>query len=159
METHFCFNYLKIHIKNENFLTWILKEVSYIFQNNYFLFLIFSKNLNSVSYSFFLSDILHICCINTFFFCFSGIRLENLVNIVEASTPHNFRSRGYLTFNDLTVVPIQQKMIVPSLLTQDEINYINNYHQRCRDMVGPLLRSMGKKDGLNWLIKETSPIG
>jgi len=88
-----------------------------------------------------------------------GIRLENLVNIVEASTPHNFRSRGYLTFNDLTVVPIQQKMIVPSLLTQDEINYINNYHQKCRDMVGPLLRSMGKKDGLNWLIKETSPIG
>ena len=96
---------------------------------------------------------------HTFFFRFSGIRLENLVNIVEASTPHNFRSRGYLTFNDLTVVPIQQKMIVPSLLTQDEINYINNYHQRCRDMVGPLLRSMGKKDGLNWLIKETSPIG
>jgi len=88
-----------------------------------------------------------------------GIRLENLVNIVEASTPHNFRDRGYLTFNDLTVVPIQQKMIVPSLLTQDEINYINNYHQKCRDMVGPLLRSMGKKDGLKWLIKESNPIG
>ena len=90
---------------------------------------------------------------------FSGIRIENLCHIVEASTPHNFRSRGYLTFEDLTVVPIQQKMIVPSLLTQDEINYINQYHQKIRDMVGPLLRRMGKKDGLNWMIKETSPIG
>jgi len=88
-----------------------------------------------------------------------GIRIENLCHIVEASTPHNFRSRGYLTFEDLTVVPIQQKMIVPSLLTQAEINYINQYHQKCRDMVGPLLKRMGKKDGLNWMMKETSPIG
>ena len=57
------------------------------------------------------------------------------------------------------MVPIQQKMIVPSLLNQDEVNYINQYHQKCRDMVGPLLRRMGKQDGLNWLIKETNPIG
>ena len=90
---------------------------------------------------------------------FSGIRLENLVHIVKADTPHNFRDRGYLTFEDLTVVPIQKKMIEPKFLTEAEINYINQYHQKCKDMVGPLLRSMGKKDGLNWLIRETSPIG
>lgn len=88
-----------------------------------------------------------------------GIRLENLVHIVKADTPHNFRDRGYLTFEDLTVVPIQKKMIEPKFLTEAEINYINQYHQKCKDMVGPLLRSMGKKDGLNWLIRETSPIG
>ncbi len=88
-----------------------------------------------------------------------GIRLENLVRIVKADTPHNFRKRGYLTFEDLTLVPIQQKMIDPHLLSRDEVNYINNYHQKCRDVVGPLLRSMGKKEGLNWLIRETNPIG
>merc|ERR1719414_770584 len=84
-----------------------------------------------------------------------GIRLENLVHIVQADTKHNFRDRGYLTFEDLTMVPIQQKLIDPKLLSQDEINYINLYHQKCRDSVGPLLRDMGKTDGLKWLIRET----
>ena len=88
-----------------------------------------------------------------------GIRIENLVHIVKADTRHNFRDRGYLTFEDLTVCPIQQKLIDPTLLTQEEISYINQYHQKCRDMVGPLLREMGHQAGLNWLIKETRPIG
>ena len=86
-------------------------------------------------------------------------RIENLVHIVKADTKHNFRDRGYLTFEDLTVCPIQQKLIDPTLLTQDEINYINQYHQKCLDSVGPLLREMGHQAGLNWLIKETRPIG
>ena len=81
-----------------------------------------------------------------------GIRLENLVHIVQADTKHNFRDRGYLTFEDLTMVPIQQKLIDPKLLSPDEINYINIYHQKCRDSVGPLLRDMGKTDGLKWYI-------
>ena len=88
-----------------------------------------------------------------------GIRIENLVHIVKADTKHNFRDRGYLTFEDLTVCPIQQKLIDPSLLTQEEIDYINQYHQKCLDMVGPLLREMGHQAGLNWLIRETQPIG
>ena len=88
-----------------------------------------------------------------------GIRLENLVHIVKADTKHNYRNRGYLTFEDLTLVPIQNKMILPEMLTQDEINYVNKYHQKCRDLVGPLLRDMGKNDGLQWLIRETATIG
>ena len=88
-----------------------------------------------------------------------GIRIENLVHIVKADTPHNFRNRGYLTFEDLTVVPIQQKMIAPKMLTKEEIDYVNQYHEKCRDMVGPLLKQMGKKDGLRWLMQETKPIG
>ena len=88
-----------------------------------------------------------------------GIRIENLVHIVKADTKHNFRDRGYLTFEDLTVCPIQQKLIDPSLLIQEEIDYINQYHQKCLDMVGPLLREMGHQAGLNWLIRETQPIG
>lgn len=88
-----------------------------------------------------------------------GIRLENLVHIVKADTPNNFDGKDFPAFSDLTVCPIQQKMIDPKLLNQKEIDYINKYHEKCRDMVGPLLREMGHKDGLNWLIKETNPIG
>jgi Xaa-Pro aminopeptidase len=88
-----------------------------------------------------------------------GIRIENLVQVVKANTPHNFRDRGYLTFENLTLVPIQMKMIDPQLLNKDEINYINQYHEKCLDTVGPLLREMGHKEGLNWLVNESRPIG
>ena len=51
------------------------------------------------------------------------------------------------------------KMIDPSLLTAEEVDYLNNYHDRCRQEVGPLLREMNLNDGLSWLIKETEPLG
>ena len=53
----------------------------------------------------------------------------------------------------------QMKMIDPSLLTAEEVDYLNNYHDRCRQEVGPLLREMNLNDGLSWLIKETEPLG
>ena len=81
------------------------------------------------------------------------------MHVVPASTPNNYLERGYLTFEDLTLVPIQQKLIEPKLLTMKEINYINQYHQKYRDMVGPLLKTMEKTEGYNWLLKETTPIG
>ena len=47
--------------------------------------------------------------------------MENIIRIVPAVTKHNFANRGYLTFEDVTLVPIQQKMIMTELLTQDEV--------------------------------------
>lgn len=34
---------------------------------------------------------------------------------------HNFRNKGFLTFEPLTLVPMQMKMIDPSLLTEKEV--------------------------------------
>jgi len=50
-----------------------------------------------------------------------GIRIENIIRIVKANLPHNFGGRGFLKFEDVTFVPIQQKMIKPELLTQAEV--------------------------------------
>ena len=58
-----------------------------------------------------------------------GIRLETLVKVVEAETKHNFKNRGYLTFAPITVVPVQTKMITASLMTETELEWLNNYHQ------------------------------
>ena len=87
-----------------------------------------------------------------------GIRIENLVHIIKADTEHNFRDRGYLTFEDLTLVPIQQKLINPKMLDEVEIKYLNNYHQKCREKVGALLKKMGKRDGYDWMMRETEPL-
>lgn len=88
-----------------------------------------------------------------------GIRIENIVKIVPAATKHKFQDRDFLTFETVTVVPIQTKMIDPDLMTRSELDWLNSYHQLCRDRVGPLLRQMGRTEALDWLIRETQPIG
>ena len=51
-----------------------------------------------------------------------GIRIENLVYVK--------RTKNKLKFEDLTLVPIDKKLIKEKLLTIAEKNWINKYHQR-----------------------------
>ncbi|XP_075222774.1 aminopeptidase P isoform X3 [Lycorma delicatula] len=88
-----------------------------------------------------------------------GIRLENVMRIVKAKTPYNFTNKTFLTFETVTFVPIQTKMLLPDLLTQEEITYLNDYHNACREKVGPLLKEMGYHEAIEWLYRETEPIG
>lgn len=88
-----------------------------------------------------------------------GIRLENLVLIKKAATPHNFKNKDFLTFEPLTLVPYQTKLIDPSLLTAEEIKWINDYHLSCREVVGKVLEEQGQTSALQWLLKETLPLG
>ena len=92
-----------------------------------------------------------------------GVRIENLVKVVKADTKHRFDNKDYLTFEDLTLVPIQRKLIVPSMLDQEEISYLNDYHIRCREELCGLLREVGTsqehKEAINWILRETEPLG
>lgn len=88
-----------------------------------------------------------------------GVRIENLFIVTKAETEHNFKDKGFLTFKTITLVPLQQKMINPALLTQKEIDWINDYHSECRETVGAELRRQGKKEALEWLMRETQPLG
>eukprot|EP00096_Caligus_rogercresseyi_P005587 TRINITY_DN2148_c0_g1_i3.p1 TRINITY_DN2148_c0_g1~~TRINITY_DN2148_c0_g1_i3.p1 ORF type:complete len:248 (-),score=73.30 TRINITY_DN2148_c0_g1_i3:418-1161(-) len=86
-----------------------------------------------------------------------GIRIENLVHIVPAE--NNGGNKEFLTFENLTLVPIQKKLIEPKMLTKEEVSYINDYHMLCKEKVGPLLKQLGLQDALNWLNRETEPLG
>jgi Xaa-Pro aminopeptidase len=88
-----------------------------------------------------------------------GIRIESLVKIIKAEPKYAATGKKFLTFDQITLVPIQTKLILPTLLTDQETDWLNNYHQTCRDRVGALLKEMGKVEALDWLIKETQPIG
>lgn len=85
-----------------------------------------------------------------------GIRIENVVVVVPTETKYG---SGYLTMEPVTLVPIQLKMLEPSLLTADEISWINDYHSKCLEKVGCYLSDNGKTEVLKWLEKETQPIG
>ncbi|CAL1274817.1 unnamed protein product [Larinioides sclopetarius] len=88
-----------------------------------------------------------------------GIRLENLALVKEAETSHNFQNTGFITFEPLTLVPFQAKLIDPSLLTDKEIKWINDYHVNCKEVIGKILEEEGKTEALQWLLKETQPLG
>ncbi|KAF4518461.1 hypothetical protein B566_EDAN002116 [Ephemera danica] len=87
-----------------------------------------------------------------------GIRIENIVRTIPAKTPFNFKERGFLTFEDVTVVPVQRSLLVRDMLTDQEVAYLNAYHNLCQERVAPLLSSQGETDGLKWLQRETAPL-
>src|SRR6202008_3151150 len=67
-----------------------------------------------------------------------GIRIENLVAVREAAAPAD-AEKPLLEFETLTLAPIDRNMIEPSVLTAEERGWLNAYHARVRDTVGPLV--------------------
>jgi Xaa-Pro aminopeptidase len=51
-----------------------------------------------------------------------GIRIENLMYV-------NKQENGFLSFSQLTCVPYDQRLIDIQMLTNDEIEWVNNYHK------------------------------
>ena len=82
-----------------------------------------------------------------------GIRIENLVLIVDA--PIAGAEQPMLGFETLTFAPIERTLIKPNLLTEKELAWVNDYHARVLEILGPLL---GGEDRL-WLEAKCAPIG
>ncbi|WDR03826.1 aminopeptidase P family protein [Devosia algicola] len=78
-----------------------------------------------------------------------GIRIENLL-IVQPSTVGD----NYLEFETLTLVPIDTRLIEPTLLDPAEREWLNAYHQRVWSEIGPRLTGEVK----DWLKSATSPV-
>jgi Xaa-Pro aminopeptidase len=87
-----------------------------------------------------------------------GIRIENCERIVVANTPFKFNGQKFLTFEPLTYVPIQRELIKKSIMTVEEITWLNNYHEKCRLNLSDQLIQSNNIDLYNWLIDKTKPI-
>ncbi|PVZ99532.1 hypothetical protein BB558_004423 [Smittium angustum] len=85
-----------------------------------------------------------------------GIRIENTCEVVYHKTPNNFGGMKFLKLEPVTLCPIQTKLIVVSLLTHEEVEWVNNYHKRVWDTLSPLLEK--GSPAYNWLDRNTSPI-
>lgn len=82
-----------------------------------------------------------------------GIRIESLVIVVEKGIPPK-GERPLLGFETLTVVPIDQSLIVVEMLTPQERAWLNDYHKRVRETLTPLLSG----DDLVWLETATEEV-
>lgn len=101
-------------------------------------------------------------------------RIENVVIVREADTPNNFGQKGYLKFENVTMVrldvhvlctplmlthnkcPMHKNLIDVSLLEASEKAWVNSYHQEVFEKVSPLL--VYDTRALEWLKRETSPL-
>jgi Xaa-Pro aminopeptidase len=67
-----------------------------------------------------------------------GIRIENLI-VVTTPQPIAGGDRPMMAFETITLAPIDLELVEPSLLTEGERAWLNAYHARVRETVGPLV--------------------
>jgi len=72
-----------------------------------------------------------------------GIRIENL-QVVTPAEDIDGGERPMLGFETLTLAPIARDLIVKALLTKDEIAWVNGYHARVWEKIGPQLDGEAK---------------
>jgi Xaa-Pro aminopeptidase len=84
---------------------------------------------------------------------FYGIRIENLAVVVKDETLSTENDLFY-RFETLTLCPIDLKLVAKSLLTTEEIDFLNDYHRR---VLTALLPHVDEKTA-NWLKEATQPI-
>ncbi len=65
-----------------------------------------------------------------------GIRIENLIVVRQPSEPGE---RRMLEFETITLAPIDLDLVEPMLLTDEETNWLNAYHERVRDTLEQLV--------------------
>ena len=79
-----------------------------------------------------------------------GMRIENCMLVVEKPFPY----ASMLSFEMLTFVPLELKLIDKNLLTPVEAEWINNYHKEIWDMFSNSVKGFA----LEWLKSATKGI-
>uniref|UniRef100_H3AYY8 Xaa-Pro aminopeptidase 2 n=1 Tax=Latimeria chalumnae TaxID=7897 RepID=H3AYY8_LATCH len=86
-----------------------------------------------------------------------GIRIEDVALVVEAKTKHMFGEEPYLTFETISLVPYDRKLIDTNIMTQKQIDYLNRYYQKVREIVGQELTKENLQEEYSWLVESTKP--
>jgi Xaa-Pro aminopeptidase len=82
-----------------------------------------------------------------------GVRLENLLLVREPAQTEG-GDRAMLSFETLTLVPFDRRLIDPALLTAEEIEWLDSYHRR----VFEAHRSSLTSGAADWLDAACAPI-
>ena len=81
-----------------------------------------------------------------------GIRIENLVLVVDK--PVTGGDKETLGFETLTFVPIDKRLIDAKMLSDRELDWLNDYHAKVLALIGPQLEGEDKA----WLERQCAPL-
>jgi len=87
-----------------------------------------------------------------------GIRIESLIVYKKFLTKYSVDDKKFLKPETITYVPLDRKLIDKSMLSELEINWINDYHQLCWNKLTPLASQLGKTELIEWLKTQTQPL-
>ncbi len=93
-----------------------------------------------------------------------GIRIENvMIASARASPPSELSGKfdaalEWLSFETITVVPLQRKMIRKDLLSPEAVRWVNEYQDHCRLVLEPLLSRPDDEPAREWLRRETEHV-
>lgn len=76
-----------------------------------------------------------------------GIRLENEILCVE-------EENGSYGFETITLCPFDREAILPELMTDEELSWLNRYHEQVREILLPLV----DEETGRWLTEATAEI-
>lgn len=76
-----------------------------------------------------------------------GIRLENEILCVE-------KENGSYGFETITLCPFDREAILPELMTDEELSWLNRYHEQVREILLPLVDEVTGR----WLTEATAEI-
>jgi Xaa-Pro aminopeptidase len=69
-----------------------------------------------------------------------GIRIENLIVVSDAApVPGGDPERKFMTFETITLAPIDLELVDAKMLTDAERQWLNAYHARVRETIAPLV--------------------
>ena len=85
-----------------------------------------------------------------------GVRIENVCVVREVATKYCMPGTRSLGLEDLTMVPIEAKLVDVALLTAAEVQTLNAYHAEVLHRVGPLVR--GHEGVYEWLERVCQPL-
>nr|XP_020501092.1 xaa-Pro aminopeptidase 2 [Labrus bergylta] len=83
-----------------------------------------------------------------------GIRIEDVVVVVPVQTKYG---HNYMTFDTVSLVPYDRKLIDTSLLSSEQLRWLNNYYDTIRRLVGPELDKQKLHEEKDWMLKNTEP--
>ncbi|WP_039058531.1 aminopeptidase P family protein [Enterobacter sp. Bisph1] len=76
-----------------------------------------------------------------------GIRIENQVEVIESQP-------GFCRFSSLTLIPIDVSQVEWNLLSEQEKQWLDDYHQWVRETLSPRVNSEARQ----WLFDATAPL-
>ena len=86
-----------------------------------------------------------------------GIRIENICVTVNVKTTNNFNNKQFLGFETISYAPIKTDLINIALLTDVEIEWVNNYNNLVYEKLHKLMEQIFP-EALQYLREETKPI-
>ena len=83
-----------------------------------------------------------------------GIRIENLAANMPVENPAETEFGKFLYFETLTLCPIDTRLMLPAMMDDNEIRWVNDYHAEVRRRLEPLTEG----DAKAWLLERTKPL-